>query len=350
MKTELLKTINLPTAALALDATPDGKTLFAACHDGVYEVNVDSGTPTKIGQHDSYASSVALLPDGKTLISAGYDGVLQWHDLAARKAIRNVNAHNFWSWQMALSADGKLVASATGQYLAGGYKYEPAPETEPSVKVFNAQTGELLHSFSHVPPTMSVAFTPNCGFVAAANMMGEVRVWDLADGKQVAQWTTPDFTSWGIIKSHHYCGGIFALAFTTDSNELIVAGMGPMRDPMAGNGKQTWQRFAWRENPARKVGEIQTSDAGAGLMETLAFAPSQEHFVIAGRLAQGRWNVAFFEAKTGTLEHSLDTKMRVTDAKFNSDGSQMFISGATGQGKKDGKYSEYGRVLIYTVS
>src|SRR4051794_7812504 len=95
-KTEKLKDITLPSAVLALDATPDGKTLFAACQAGdVFVVDVETGKSQPLAKHESYASGVALLPDRKTLVSAGYDGVLQWHDIAERKTIRKVKAHDF---------------------------------------------------------------------------------------------------------------------------------------------------------------------------------------------------------------------------------------------------------------
>ncbi|HEY0457192.1 MAG TPA: hypothetical protein VGE41_12510, partial [Verrucomicrobiae bacterium] len=240
------------------------------------------------------------------------------------------------------------VASVTGQYLAGGYKYEPAPEQEPSVRIYDAATGELAASFSHVPPVLSVAFSPDSKFLAAANMMGEMRVYDLTAKKQVASWRTDDFTSWGITKSHHYIGGIFALVFTPDGKGLIAAGMGPMTDPMAGNGKQRWQRFAWQESPPKKIAEIGDSDGGNGLMETLSFHPSNKYLLMAGRLAQGTWNSAFFDTETGKLLHSMDSKIRVTDATFSADGSQLLLAGAVGQQKKkDGIYPEAGRIKIY---
>ena len=349
VKTELVKEIKLPTAVLGLDGSADGKTLYAACFDGgVYEVSAESGEATLLGKHASYASGVVLLPQSSLLISAGYDGVLQWRDLAEKKIVRKVAAHQFWSWQMAVSPNQQLVASVTGQYLCGGYKYEPLPEREPSVKVFSVENGTLLHQFPHLPPVLSVAFSPDSRHLAAANMTGDVRVWEVDSGKPVAQWNTPSFTSWGIIKSHHYIGGIFALVFAPDGDELLAGGMGPMRDPMAGNGKQTWQRFVWREEPARKVDEIHEGEHGNGLMETLAFHPSRRYFVMAGRLAQGKWNVAFFDAKTGALVHSLDTKRRVTKAVFSADGQTLFLAGAVGQEKKkEGKYPEFGRIAIY---
>jgi WD40 repeat protein len=334
---------------LAADTSPEGGPIYAACLDGgIYEVDPDSGASTQIAKHDSYASGVRLLTRAQILISAGYDGVLQWHDLAERNRIRSVRAHRFWSWDLAVSPDEHLVASVTGQYRAGGYKYEPAPEEEPSVRVFDAGSGELLHSFSHVPPVLSVAFSPNGQFLAAANMMGEVRIWDLGTQTQAAQWTTPDFTSWGQIKSHHYIGGIFSTLFSPDGESLLVCGMGPMTDPMAGNGKQTWQRFAWRDNPPRKTGEIIDGERGNGLMETLVFHPNGRSFLMAGRLAQGKWNLAFFDRDSGKALHSADTKMRVTDATFSVHGTRLLLAGAVGQGnKKDGKYPEFGRLKIY---
>ena len=349
IRIELVKEIKLPAAILAVDAGRDNQHIYAACLDGgIYEVEINSGDRKRIGKHDNYASGVANLSKAETVISSGYDGKLQWHQPIQNTTSRTVQAHKFWSWQMAVSNNDRLVASVTGQYLAGGYKYEPAPEQEPSVQIYDTQSGQLRWSFSHLPPVLSVAFSPDNRFLAAGNMMGEVRIWDLETGNQVASWTTPTFTSWGIIKSHHYIGGIFRLCFSPDSTELLACGMGSMNDPMAGNGKQTWERFAWKENPVRKSGQIHESDNGNGLMETIAFHPSKQFFVMAGRLAQGTWNCGFFSESTGRLIHSADTKMRVVDALFLNEGHQLLLAGASSQEKvKDGKYPEFGRLKLY---
>ena len=166
----------------------------------------------------------------------------------------------------------------------------------------------------------------------------------------MANWTTPDFTCFGIIKSHCYIGGIFDLDFSADGKELMVCGMGPMVDPMAGNGKQTWQRFAWTETPARKVSEIRDTDAGHGLMEVVRFHPDHKSFLMSGRLAQGQWNTALFDSASGHLLHSLDTKMRVTDCTWLTNGTQLALAGATGQErKKDGKCPAFGHIKLYDL-
>jgi hypothetical protein len=351
-KLESVREHKLPAPVLGFDVSEDAKHFYCACLDGhVYEVEAENGKSTSLGKHESYASSVHRVPGTKMLVSGGYDGALHWHDLDTRQTVRKVIAHKFWSWQTAVSADGKFLASVTGQYQCGGYKYEPAPETEPSVRLYHAQTGELLHSLSHVPPVQSVAFSTDGKHLAAGNLMGEVRVWDTASGKQLATFTTPSFTGWGIIKGHYYTGGIYAMRFTPDGNELLVCGMGSTTDPAAGNGKQLWQRFAWRENPAKKSSEANSDDIGRGLMEALAYHPTAKYFAMAGRLFNGKWNTALFDVASGGLLHSLDAKMRVTHAAFRADGAQLFLAGTTDQGKKkDGKVPESGRIKIYAVS
>jgi WD40 repeat protein len=344
-----LKDFKLPAAVLALEAAPDGRTLFVACLDGaVFKLDAESGERAELGRHESYACGVALVGGGTTLVSGGYDGALLWHDLASGKVSRRIKAHEFWSWDLAASPDGTLVASVTGQYLAGGYKYEPAAEREPSVMVFDATTGELRHSFPHVPPVQAVAFSPDSRHVAAGNLMGEIRVWELATGKQVAQWKSDDLTSWGIIKSHHYLGGVFALEFSPAGDALYACGMGPMRDPMAGNGVQRWQRFDWRTG--NKLDQTHEGESGQGLMEALAFHPAGKLFLMAGRLFQGTWNLALFDAASGKNVFSTDAKHRITDARFSPDGGRLFLAKARQQELKDGKWAEFGLVEVHSVT
>ena len=354
MKLEKPRDLLLPTGVLGLAAAPDSSRLYAACMDGrIFEIDPASGATTAFStKHASYASGCVLLPDGKTLISAGYDGCLIWHDVEMRRSYRKVKAHDFWSWQIALSPDGGRVATVTGQFLAGSEKYEPAPAAEPTVKIYDTATGDLLQSLSHMPPVLSVAFSHDGQHVAAANMMGEVRVWDVVSGTQDAQFTTPDFTSWGIIKSPHYLGGIYGLAFARDGASLLCCGMGPMGDPMAGNGKQTWQRWSWRESPPRMLEQIRDGEHGTGLMETLAHSSDGKSFVMAGRQAQGTWNAALFSTTDGKLITSLDTKSRVTRSVFSADGKTLFLAAAAGQPPRDkeGKWPHYGKIHVVAVN
>ena len=350
VSTELRHSHDVPTSVFGVDLIANRATMIAACMDGVWSVDVDSGEHRKIGEHHSYASGAVASVSTGQLVTAGYDGALQWYGLNSLQLERRERIHKFWSWQLALSPDGHAVASVTGQYLAGGYKYEPRGEVEPSVRVVSVATGKILHSLPHVPSVQAVAFSPDGQFLAAANLMGEVRVWDMADGELVAKWTTPDFTSWGIIKSHCYIGGIHALQFAPDGEAVLVAGMGPMRDPMAGNGRQLWQKFSWREGQAKKLSETRKDESGEGLMEALAVHPSGDFFVMAGRLRGGDWNAGFFDLNSGRLVHSLKTGYRITEALFSQDGRQVYFAGTKKQPRnKDGNFPAFGRIEAFEV-
>lgn len=352
MKLEQTKEIQLPTTVhdVTLATTSGEPYVWAACLDGgIHGVALDSEERLLLGQHQRYASGVHALPDGETVLSAGYDGRILWHDVKKRSCFRTVQAHQFWSWQSALSPDGTRIASSTGQYLCGGYKYEPAPETEPSVKVFSTKTGDLEAAFSHQPPVQSIAFSRDGQYLAAGNLMGGVRVWNLQSQALVAQWSTGDFTGWGIIKGHYYTGGLFNLAFGPQDDHLYLIGMGSTRDPAAGNGKQLWQAYTWRNGAPNKQAEADGSETGQGLMETLAFHPTDEWFLMAGRLESGQWNVGAFDRESGSLKSSKDFKGRICRATFlpEKESEAFLLAGGVSQGGlKDGKFRDYGRLWI----
>lgn len=349
------KEIKLPSHVLDLTLGPDDK-LYAACLDGgIYEVSTGfkliKDAYTEIAKHDNYASGINWSASQNTLISASYDGDLKWIDPKANKETWSVKAHNFWSWQSSLSPDGKLVATTTGQYLCGSYKYEPAPETEPSIKVFDVASGELRHSFPHTPPVQSVAFSNDGKLLAAGNLMGEVILWDLSQGgKEIARIKTPDFTGWGVIKGHYYTGGVFALHFAPGDQSLYLAGMGSTRDPAAGNGKQLWQKFTWTEKGGVKKDCAATdSEIGEGLMETLAFHPGGKFFLMAGRLFKGKWNAALFDHENGSKLHEQNVGFRISASTFTPDGKTLYLAGGANQGNPNDK-KKWGRIVIYEVA
>ncbi len=181
--------------------------------------------------------------------------------------------------------------------------------------------------------------------------MGDVAIWDVTNGQQVTTWRSPQFTSWGIIKSHCYIGGINAIAFSPDSQTVLIAGMGDMRDPMAGNGKQLWHRFAWQKDKPELTQQVTASESGEGLMEALAWHPSGRYFVMAGRLRGGNWNLGIFDGTDGKLIGQAKTGMRITTVKFSHDGQNLYLAGMQGQPQpKDGHFPDFGYLERYAIT
>ncbi|AMV33537.1 WD domain, G-beta repeat [Pirellula sp. SH-Sr6A] len=364
MSIELTRTrrIQFPMGILDIAVEEDSGSVFTACMDGIYRCEIPVETdgpkpkPIRIGSHASYVSSIAIRKSSKSLITAAYDGTLHVRSMDPSPSQTELplslekKIHPFWSWDMAMSPDEKWVASVTGQYLAGSEKYEPLPSEEPTVRVFDAATGETVHAMHMLPSVQCVAIDASSRFVAAGNLMGDLAVWELTTGKELARWRTPAFSSWGVIKSHCYIGGIYAVSFSPDSETLYAAGMGEMVDPMAGNGKQRWQKFAWRANPVEKVAESKDDQTGEGLMETLAWNPQGHLFVMAGRLRGGNWNLGVFDGKSGELIGQAKTGMRITQARFSRDGATLYLAGMQGQPQpKDGKFPDFGYLETYAL-
>jgi WD40 repeat protein len=365
MKIELTKTgrYSFPMGVMDLAVRQDDRIAYAACMDGVYalplparEAGDEKPKPICLGRHASYTSGVGLLLDDASIATSGYDGMFQIRpvtvdDTAEIPPNMQTQLHSFWSWRMAVSPDRNKIASVTGQYLAGAEDYSPLTSEEATVQVIDIVSGKIAHSFKMLPSVQCVAFDPSGKYLAAGNLMGDLAVWDVTNGQVLSEWRSKDFTSWGIIKSHCYIGGIFAVSFSPDSESLYAAGMGFMRDPMAGNGKQLWQRFAWRKSPAEKIQESVGDQTGEGLMETLAWHPSGKYFVMAGRLRGGNWNAGLFDAESGNLIGQAKTGMRISSAKFSTDGNVLYFGGMQGQpGEKDGKFPEFGYVERYSLS
>jgi hypothetical protein len=109
------------------------------------------------------------------------------------------------------------------------------------VKILRAEDGKSVHSLSRVPSVQAVAFSADSQWLAAGNLMRD------------------------------------------------------MRDPMAGNGRQLWQRWNWREG--KMVGQTKEKQSGEGLMEALVMHPSGESFLMGGRLRGGEWNAALRSTK-----------------------------------------------------
>ncbi|MFZ4467986.1 MAG: WD40 repeat domain-containing protein [Pirellula sp.] len=340
--------LKLPTAILGACLLQDHNQMVAACMDGIYRVDLSGKSHQRIAEHDSYVSSAVFLPAARMFVTGGYDGKLKWFSAQDNALIREQKVHSFWSWDLAASANGRWLASVTGQYLAGDYRYAPAKETEPSVRILDASDGRVAYSLPHTPSVQSVVFSHDSQWVAAGNLMGQVRVWEVASGVEVGGFESKDFTSWGIIKSHCYLGGIFAMEFTPDNQELIVCGMGDMRDPMAGNGKQLWQRWNWKES--KLVSQTLDKQSGEGLMEALCVHPANDSFVMGGRLRGGDWNGALFDLASGERLGTIKSGYRITEFLFNERGELIVVGGQGQPGKNDqGKFSDFGRIEVYEI-
>lgn len=144
--------------------------------------------------HGSEVLTVAVSPDGAMATAGPGAEVRLWKPdgtPAARCALPGGGA------AVAFAPDGKALSAA-------GY--------EGSVRVWDAQTGELRHTLTgHGESAQAAAFSPDGALLATAGEDGRVRLWDATTGKSLRD-----------LDAH--TGRVWGLSFSPDGRELASAG------------------------------------------------------------------------------------------------------------------------------
>jgi len=121
-------------------------------------------------------SAVAFSPDGKTLAVGGYQEVLLW-DLVGAKLAKRLGVGQLGGPVRALAFgnDGKTLAVGEG-----------TPHVSGTVKLFDPESGEVIHSFDEPEDVVcSLAFSPDGKLLAAGGAYAPVHVWNV-EGKKLA--------------------------------------------------------------------------------------------------------------------------------------------------------------------
>ena len=181
--------------------SPDGKTLAVAGYEAgssnaIYRFDVASGKelPRLCGPLSGGIRRVVFSPDSKRLVSAGFDGHVRVWDLATGKPHCAFRADSGTVYGLAISPDGKTIATAAREGL----------------RLWDARDGRPL-----VRPEMSkqeavaVSFSPD-GKLVASGDSSSVVLWEVVTGK-------PARTLSG------FKGELSAVLFSSDGRTLYTA-------------------------------------------------------------------------------------------------------------------------------
>jgi WD40 repeat protein len=156
--------------------TPDGKRLLTSSRDKTAKV-WDLGTKESVltfPDHQVGVNGVAARADGKVGFSVGEDNLLRmWNATGDGKQIRPLGGHAKPVFKIAYHADAKNPLLATCS-------------ADGTVRLWNPNTGQALKALTgDTDWVYAVAISPDGKQVAAGGYAGEVRVWNVADGKEV---------------------------------------------------------------------------------------------------------------------------------------------------------------------
>ncbi|MFN0051421.1 MAG: WD40 repeat domain-containing protein [Planctomycetales bacterium] len=303
-----------------LARVPGTSRVFVGASDAkVYDLDLAAEKPEwkELAGHESYVTGVALAAN--SAVSGAYDGKLIWWDIPSGSIDRKLDAHSKWIRGVTASRDGKLIASFADDMLC---------------KVWNAVTGELLHTLAghqpmtphHYPSMLYVAtFSADGQFLATADKVGHIVVWSVADGQPVQTLEAPLMYTWDPKQRRHSIGGIRSLAFSPDGKLLAAGGTGQINNIDHLEAACRVEIFDWREG--KRLVE-QPGDKHKGLVERMEFSPAGDWIVAAGGANDGF--VMFLNVADGKILHQDKCPVHVYDFEL-LDSQESLI--ACGHGK-----------------
>lgn len=191
-----------------------------------------------------------------------------------------------------------LDVSPDGRYLAVGYA------AAPEARIFDVQTGELIHTLVTLSPddgygsVIAVAFSPDGKFIATGNSNEWAHIWDAATGEMVDE-----------LAIH---GGGQSVAFSPDGQLLVVASyFGATNVYEAATGELLYE---W------------TADSPSTRLVSAAFSPAGETIFIGSENGM----VWLWDYATNTLRHEYQDNLLMGEGQFTADGQKVILPTATG--------------------
>lgn len=162
---------------------PDGGAVAASIAGGevVVRDTASGSTLATLPPHGWVAITVAFSPDGRWIATGGADGAAVVRDATTTEILHSFDHHGsqqpsaeVWVTSVAFSADGRLLATAGYDLGAQGWQ-------DGIVRVWDLASGEMVREFTtdQALGFYAAEFNPASGQLAAFHGGGEIWLWDL---------------------------------------------------------------------------------------------------------------------------------------------------------------------------
>jgi WD40 repeat protein len=220
--------------------SPDGKKAVTGGHDNTAKVwDLENGKLLhSLEGHKEQVPGVAFRPDGKMIASGSHDKSVKLWDAETGKLIKTLDGHTKEVRCCLFSADGKKLITGgrdqtvivwdpdTGKQLKTWqcddtvHNLALVPKANDEVAIghdrlsrYNLTTGEEVSSLRGDQPVECLAISPDGSKAATGTFGGEMRIWNLKTGKELARYTA-------------HVGACWWLDFSPDGKALVSGGGG----------------------------------------------------------------------------------------------------------------------------
>jgi WD40 repeat protein len=293
---------------------PSGRFVFAGAQDNaVQRWELNGGRKVSLEGNRSWVRALAFLPAQRQLVTGAYDGRLIWWPVEgdAPTPARTVAAHRGWVRAVAVSPDGRLVASCGNDLL---------------VKLWNPANGELVRELpGHEWHVYNVAFHPDGRHLVSADLHGVVKQWDHARGTVVRTLDASVLFRYDTsFRADH--GGVRSMAFSADGGFLACAGITDVTNAFAGIGKPAVVLFDWRTGTRRQLLRPQANNF-QGTAWGVGFHPSGFIAGVGGGNGGALW---FWRPEQAASFCTLNLPTNARDLHLHPDGRRLAVAFADG--------------------
>ena len=245
--------------------------------------------------HLDLVQSLAFNPAGDMLASGGFREVKLWRKTTTAKKAE---------WKGLESAPRSLAVSADGKWAAIG-------EENGKIRVFEVAKGQVAKTLEgHTGPATAVRFTADGSKLVSGSQDKSVRIWNLADGKQLGMVETP--------------APVNAVALLVEEKQIAVGN--------ADNMIRTWDLAALTaaEKPADPIKPLKELKGHTGPITSLmAITPAGAELVSGSADASVKvWNVT-----DGKMIRTMPHGGPVESVAARADGQRTISVSANNSGK-----------------
>jgi WD40 repeat protein len=301
-----VRRLNAGPGAAQFAFDPSGQTLAVAGYDGIVHL-WDLGTAQEVRQINErqiQAADLAFSGDGKVLALCpprhGQDAPIQTFDVATGKRLSSFQGLHTMNGGVALSRDGKTLASWGFGRFTGRESREETIRISQTVQIWDTTTGKEVRQIQTDRGSItSAGLSPDGKTVALVTGNFTLQLWDLAEGKLQRAFQT------------RYGIGM-GLFYSPDGRFLVATGHD---GAIQGWDTATWKRLSLHSGPTCQ-------------WSTLAFAPDGG-ILVGGQQGQA---LVLWDAVTGrVLTPRGGHEGSIAALAFSPDGQEIFTAGSEGK-------------------